>query len=87
MFSKQLETNPENVGPIEHPISPARASKANIAVPPYRIEAAALLKVPGHIMPTDNPQIAQNTRLITGYGAMDIAIYDIMHRQPLKSMN
>lgn len=55
----QLETKPTTAGPAEHPRSPARARNANIAVPPLGQLAAARLKLPGHIMPTDSPQRAQ----------------------------
>ena len=52
------DTMPASVGPPEHPASPARASRANMAVPPPLIEAAALLKVPGlsliHIFKKEN---------------------------------
>ena len=50
---------PTKVGPPEQPKSPARASRANSAVPPPRMEAVAMLKVPGHMMPTDSPQSPQ----------------------------
>ena len=63
-----LETMPTKVGPLEHPISPANASKANIAVPPVGSETDALLKGPGHIMPTDRPQMAHPIKLRTGCG-------------------
>lgn len=62
------DTVPTRVGPDEHPKSPARASKANIAVPPLRREAAALLKVPGHIIPTEAPHKAHPIRLRIGEG-------------------
>lgn len=41
------DTKPTNVGPPEQPKSPARASKANMAVPPRLMEAVAMLNVPG----------------------------------------
>ena len=41
---------------------------ANMAVPPVRMDAAALLKLPGHMIPTDRPQSAQPIRLNTGDG-------------------
>ena len=55
-------THPTTPGPRAQPTSPARASSANIVVPPRGIVAAALLNVPGHIIPTDNPQNAQQTK-------------------------
>lgn len=45
---------PTNVGPTEQPISPASASIANKAVPPPFMADEALLKVPGHRIPTEN---------------------------------
>ena len=57
-LGEALDTNPASVGPPEQPTSPARASMANIAVPPLRIVADALLNVPGHIMPTEKPHTA-----------------------------
>ncbi len=53
------ETKPASVGPEEQPRSPASASRANRAVPPCRMEATAILKVPGHMIPTERPQSAQ----------------------------
>ena len=61
-----FETNPTNVGPTEQPRSPARASKAKRVVPPARSEAAAVLKVPGHIIPTESPVRAHPIKLIMG---------------------
>ena len=52
-------TQPTTPGPLAQPKSPARAKKANIAVPPVRIVFAAMLNVPGHITPTEKPQTAQ----------------------------
>ena len=63
------ETYPTTVGPPEQPRSPASAKSANITVPPFLMEADALLNVPGHIIPTDSPQIAQPSSEITGDGA------------------
>ena len=63
---------PTKVGPPEHPTSPPSASSANIAVPPFDNEADALLKVPGHIMPTDSPQTAHAMRLTAGIGISEI---------------
>ena len=66
------ETNPTKVGPPEHPASPASASRANNAVPPFLREADALLNVPGHMIPTDNPQIEQPISAINGDADSDI---------------
>ena len=46
------------------PKSPANARKANIAVPPFGHFCEEMQIVPGHIIPTDNPQSAQLTRPI-----------------------
>ena len=45
LFWKVLETAPAKVGPPEQPRSPARASRANMAVPPPLMEAVALEQV------------------------------------------
>ena len=66
------ETNPTKVGPPEHPASPAKASSANNAVPPFLREADALLNVPGHMIPTDSPQIEQPISAINGDADSDI---------------
>lgn len=54
LFPNELEIMPPNVGPTEQPISPASASIANKAVPPPFMADEALLKVPGHRIPTEN---------------------------------
>ena len=59
---------PVRVGPMEHPTSPASARNANIAVPPPFSTLAAMLKVPGQKMPTDNPQKAHPISPNTGLG-------------------
>ena len=64
----RLDTAPTTVGPPEQPRSPASASNANKAVPPFRIDEDALLKVPGHIIPTESPQIPQPINDKTGDG-------------------
>ena len=53
------DTNPTKVGPPEHPTSPASARSANRDVPPLRSAMDALLKLPGHMIPTENPQMEQ----------------------------
>jgi hypothetical protein len=58
-----------------------------MAVPPFRISAAALLKLPGHMIPTDNPQTAQPTRDRNGEGEREMHRYDITQRIPLPAMN
>ena len=90
-FFKSSEAMPEiyptSVGPPEHPRSPARASRANSAVPPFLMEAAPLLKLPGHIIPTDNPQMPQPKRDRSGEGEREIHRYDIIQRMPLAAIN
>ena len=61
-------------------MAPARASSANIAVPPVRIHAEALLNVPGHIMPTEKPHIAQPIRA-TKIAHKDIITDHKMHSE------
>ena len=62
------EAKPTRVGPAEQPRSPPNASRANMAVPPARREAEALLKVPGHMIPTEKPHSPQPARLSAGQG-------------------
>ena len=50
-------TRPTIPGPMLPPRSPAIASKANIAVPPAGNLSDEILIVPGHIIPTEKPQI------------------------------
>ena len=59
---------PTIVGPTAAPRSPANAKKANIAVPPLGHFCEEILIVPGHIIPTDNPQRAQPIRPIIEIG-------------------
>ena len=72
LSSKAPEIKPTKVGPPEQPKSPASARKANIAVPPARISFAAMLKVPGHKIPTESPQSPQPIRPMIGIGTRDI---------------
>ena len=53
---------PTMEGPMAAPRSPAKARKANIAVPPFGHFCAEMLIVPGHMIPTAKPQSAQPTR-------------------------
>lgn len=62
---------PTIVGLTVAPKSPAKAKKANIAVPPFGHFCAEMLIVPGHIIPTDKPQSAQPIRPIIGRGERD----------------
>ena len=82
-----LDTMPVSEGPAEHPRSPPRASSANITVPPLRSAADALLKLPGHIIPTERPHIAQPARFNTGEGTSDITRYEIIHSTLLPAIN
>lgn len=66
LLPQALETNPARVGPPEQPRSPARASKANMAVPPRGIMEEALLKVPGQRIPTEKPHSPHPIRPRTG---------------------
>ena len=66
------EMLPTSVGPPEQPRSPPNANNANIAVPPLGMAAAARLKVPGHIIPTDRPQTAHASKLICGIGIKEM---------------
>ena len=53
------ETLPTIVGPAAAPKSPAKAKKANIAVPPLGHFCEDILIEPGHMIPTAKPQSAQ----------------------------
>ena len=55
----ERDTNPTVAGPREQTVSPAKARRANIAVPPFGHFSEAKLYVPGHIAPTENPHIPQ----------------------------
>ena len=69
---KVLAAKPTTAGPPLQPKSPASASRAKSVVPPLGIEALAILKLPGHIIPTDNPQIPHPIRLNAGEGAKEV---------------
>ena len=83
---KWLATNPTREGPAEHPKSPARARKTNIAVFPPGIAATDLLNVAGHRIPTDKPVKAQPINPTKGLGTMEMHKYDAMHRIQLDFM-
>lgn len=61
-FCKSLcakpETTPTDIGPMVPPRSPAKAKKANIAVPPAGQACEEILMVPGHRIPTEKPHSA-----------------------------
>ena len=61
-----LEMFPTIVGLMVEPKSPAKAKNANIAVPPLGHFCEEILIVPGHIIPTAIPQIAQPANPIIG---------------------
>ena len=65
---KASDTRPIRAGPPVQPRSPARASRANRAVPPPLSLAAARLKVPGHKIPTESPQSPQPAKETAGQG-------------------
>ena len=56
------ENLPTIAGLTAAPKSPARAKKANIAVPPLGHFCDEILIVPGHMIPTANPQRAHPVR-------------------------
>ncbi len=58
-----MPTTPE---PMEAPKSPPIASSANNPVPPRGILLDATLIVPGHIIPTEKPQMIQPANPKTG---------------------
>src|SRR5699024_180890 len=68
---KASEMFPTKAGPVAQPKSPARAKRANMAVPPRGIRLEARLKVPGHIMPTEKPHRLHATSASTGLGDRD----------------
>ena len=63
------DIKPTKLGPPAHPISPAKAKKANIAVPPVGQVFADRLTTPGHIIPTEKPHNAHPARERSGWGA------------------
>lgn len=71
LSSRAADTKPTVVGPREQPASPARESRANMAVPPRGQARLDRLKAPGHIAPTDMPQRAQPARDRRGPGARE----------------
>ena len=73
------DTNPTILGPAVQPRSPPSASSANIAVPPLVSIADEIEKVPGHIIPTQNPQIEQPISDSAGIGESDTIKYAAMH--------
>ena len=87
LLENALETNPTSVGPPEQPKSPANARSANNTVPPLRKDADALLNVPGHIIPTEKPQIAQPASSTAGIGTNAIIRYEQMQSSVLNFIN
>ena len=81
------ETKPTRVGPRVQPMSPPRASRANIAVPPRERTDDAVLNVPGHIMPTANPHTASEAMLTMGRGMTVMPMYEAVARAQLNIIN
>lgn len=65
------EIKPTAAGPIEQPTSPDSASSAKSAVPPVGSAFAPMLRLPGHIIPTERPHKAQPIRLSTAFDESD----------------
>ena len=61
LFPVFCVTRPTIAGRMLPPRSPAMASSANMAVPPVGNFCEEMLMVPGHIIPTEKPQIMQPT--------------------------
>ena len=61
-------------GPAAPPISPAMARSANMAVPPAGIFCDEILMVPGHMMPTENPQMTHPSSPTIGDCDVDAAM-------------
>lgn len=70
-------------GTAEHPRSPARASRANRAVPLRGKQAAVRLKVPGHMQPTAMPHRAHPTSARAGQGERETSRYPAIQRMVL----
>ena len=77
---KRLVAKPTTVGPKEQPKSPARASIANIAVPPLGKLSEASENEPGHITPTEKPHKAHPTNDKTGFLRKVAIAYAIIHK-------
>ena len=65
-FSAERVANPTSEGPSVPPMSPAKARRANKAVPAPGIRAEVRLMEPGHMMPTASPLIIQPARPMAG---------------------
>ena len=68
------------------PRSPARASRANRAVPLRGKQAAARLKVPGHMQPTAMPHRAHPTSARAGQGERETSRYPATHSAELAAI-
>ena len=73
------DTKPTRLGPALQPRSPPSASSANIAVPPLVSIADEIENVPGHIIPTQKPQIEQPISDRAGIGESDTTKYAPIH--------
>ena len=71
IFSLDFVQIPTSDGPNVPPMSPAKASIANMAVPPVGMRFDVMLMEPGHMIPTANPLIMQPIKLICGIGDRD----------------
>ena len=72
-------TAPTREGPEVHPISPDKARRANIAVPPFGKLADATLSTPGQRIPTEIPQRAHPIRETRGQGEREVIRKDTIH--------
>ena len=70
------ETSPATDGASVAPTSPARASIANISVPPPSRLSPANARVPGHIIPTLNPQSETPISDNAGMGESTVRRYE-----------
>lgn len=69
------EMSPTRAGPAEQPTSPARANIANRKVPPPFRQDAPNAKAPGHMSPTEKPQIPHPVKANRGMGDSDVSRY------------
>ena len=66
---------PTRAGPAAPPKSPDMASMAKRAVPPLGILGEQMLIVPGHIIPTENPDSSVKKVVFNVFGNKDLEIY------------
>lgn len=70
-------------GPKEHPASPAKASKANMAVPPLLYIFEERLNTEGHIIATDKPDTAHPINDKKAYGLNTVIKYPITQKKKI----